>query len=65
MSTVEEIEEAIARLSMEEYLRFVEWFRVCEATRWDEQMDRDCSSGRLDSLFAEAESERENGVVHN
>jgi hypothetical protein len=32
--------------------------------RWDEQMDQDSSSGKLDFLFEEAESESSNGLPH-
>jgi hypothetical protein len=46
---------AIQGLPPEEYQRLVQWFRVREQTRWDEQMDRDSSSGKLDFLFEEAE----------
>ena len=55
MDRVEEIEAAIQGLRPQEYERFVEWFRAREQTRWDEQMDRDSSTGKLDFLFEEAE----------
>jgi hypothetical protein len=57
MDRVEEIEAAINGLPPEEYRRIVQWFLAREQTRWDEQMDRDSSSGKLDFLFAEAEGE--------
>jgi hypothetical protein len=57
MDRVEEIETAIDRLPPEEYRRVVAWVRAHEQSRWDEQIDRDSSDGRLDFLFTEAESE--------
>ena len=57
MDRVEEIEDAITGLAPEEYQRLVHWFRVREQARWDEQLDRDSSAGKLDFLFAEAEEE--------
>jgi hypothetical protein len=57
MERVEEIEAAIQSLPPKEYQRFVEWFRAREQTRWDQQMDRDCSAGKLDFLLEEAERE--------
>jgi hypothetical protein len=57
MERVEEIESAIDRLPLEDYKRVVAWLREHERSRWDEQMDRDSLEGRLDFLFAEAESE--------
>jgi hypothetical protein len=55
MRTVEEIEAAIERLPPEEYGRVLEWFRTREQDHWDEQLDRDSASGKLDFLFAETE----------
>ena len=63
MSRVEEIETAIEGLPPEEYLRIVQWFRVREQTRWDEQMDADSLAGKLDFLFDEAESESARGLL--
>ena len=57
MDRVEQIEAAIQGLPPEEYQRLVQWFRDREQARWDEQMDRDSSAGKLDFLFDEAERE--------
>jgi len=59
MDRVEEIEAAIAGLAPDEYGRFVEWFRAREQARWDEQLDRDSLTGKLDFLFQEVEVEDE------
>lgn len=63
MDRVEEIEAAIDGLPPEEYRRIVQWFRVREQERWDEQMDRDSSAGKLDFLFEEAENESAKGLL--
>ena len=63
MDRVEEIEAAIDGLPPEEYRRIVQWFRAREQERWDEQMDRDSSAGKLDFLFEEAESESAKGLL--
>jgi hypothetical protein len=57
MDRVEEIESAIDQLPPEDYKRVLAWLREHEQSRWDEQMDRDSSEGKLDFLFTEAESE--------
>ena len=57
MDRVEQSETAIASLPPNEYRRLVDWFRVREQARWDEQMDQDSASGKLDALFREAEDE--------
>jgi hypothetical protein len=41
-----------------------EWFRAREQERWDEQIDND-SSGKLDFLFGEADSESEQGLLRD
>jgi len=65
MDRVEEIEVAISGLEPEEYGRLVQWFRAREQARWDEQMDRDSSAGKLDFLFEEAEDESERGLLRD
>jgi hypothetical protein len=57
MDRVEEIEHAIGGLAPDEYERLVQWFREREQARWDAQMDRDSSAGKLDFLFDEADKE--------
>jgi hypothetical protein len=63
MSRIEEIEAAIDGLSPEEYRRIVEWLRMREQKRWDDQMDADASAGKLDFLFEEVESESAKGLL--
>ena len=57
MDRVEEIEAAIDSLPPEEFRRIAKWFRDREKRLWDEKLDRDSVSGKLDLLFQEAESE--------
>lgn len=63
MDRVEEIETAITSLPPDDYRRFVDWFRVREQTRWDQQLDQDSVGGKLDFLFKEAESETDQGMA--
>ena len=57
MDRVEEIEAAINGLPPDEYRRLAQWFQPLEQTRWDGQLDRDSSAGKLDFLFDEATGE--------
>ena len=57
MSSVEEIEQAIERLTPEEFRRISRWFWEKEQRHWDKALDQDSASGRLDFLFEEAEQE--------
>lgn len=63
MDRIEEIEAAIASLPPEDYRRLAHWFLARDQARWDSQMDEDSAAGRLDFLFAEAESESTAGLV--
>jgi hypothetical protein len=57
MDRLEEIEAAIDRLPPDEFRRLADWLRLRDQKNWDQQLDRDSSSGTLDFLFEEAESE--------
>jgi hypothetical protein len=63
MDRVEDIETAINRLPPEDYSRLVAWFRAHEQSRWDEQLDHDSLTGKLDFLFIEADNESALGAV--
>jgi hypothetical protein len=63
MDRVEEIEAAINGLPPEEFRLLAQWFRELDQTRWDAQMDRDSSAGKLDFLFEEAERESAQGLL--
>ncbi len=54
MSGVNEIEEAILRLTPNELDAFRTWFAECDAAAWDRQMEDDVAAGRLDTLANEA-----------
>ncbi len=61
MSTVEEVEAAVQRLSPEERATFRAWFAVFDADEWDRQLEADVAAGRLDWLAAEALADRQAG----
>ena len=63
MDRVEEIEAAISQLAPDEYGRLLESLRAREQKRWDEQIDRDSASGKLDFLFKEIEDESAQGLL--
>lgn len=50
MGSIQEIEEAVLKLSPEELAAFRAWFAEFEAATWDEQIERDVAAGRLDRL---------------
>lgn len=58
MSTTEEIEAAIRSLPDEEFWSFTDRVIAMRERAWDRRIKEDATSGKLDFLFAEADSER-------
>jgi hypothetical protein len=54
MTTVEEIEKAVAELSSDQLAQFRVWFEEFEAARFDERIERDAKAGRLGRLAEQA-----------
>jgi hypothetical protein len=54
MSTVEEIEQAVSNLPPDDLARFRAWFEAFEAAHFDEKIERDAKSGKLDRLAEQA-----------
>ena len=63
MSTVVEIESAIANLPKKEFWELASWFDDARNRAWDQQMQADAESGKLDFLFEEAQAERVAGTL--
>ena len=55
--TVEDIEKAIAKLPPRELDRLRAWFAEFDAARFDEKIERDATSGKLDRLADEAKAD--------
>ncbi|SPE38746.1 hypothetical protein SBA6_940005 [Candidatus Sulfopaludibacter sp. SbA6] len=65
MSRVEEIERAIQELDRDEFARVAQRVHALEQERWDAELDRDASAGKLDFLIAEAQEDRKQGRLKN
>lgn len=61
MSTVEQIEAAILKLSPQELSHLTNWVLDLDEQRWDEQIEQDIVAGKLDFLAQEALAEFEAG----
>ena len=48
--TLHELEQTIAKLPPAELSEFREWFSRFDGDRWDEQIEKDAMSGKLESL---------------
>ena len=51
MSTLGEIEEAIAKLPPAEFRTLLQRLRKRDTEEWDRQIEEDARSGRLDALY--------------
>ncbi len=58
MSTVEEIEHAAEQLAPSDFACLAAWVSARYHDAWTRQMERDSTTGKLDFLFEEAETER-------
>jgi hypothetical protein len=58
MTTVQEIKSAIGSLSQQEYKQLLSWIHAQDWAEWDEQLDADIASGKLDFLADEALAEK-------
>lgn len=65
MDRVEQIEAAITELPPEDFRRIAKWFRERDQSVWDQQMDGDSASGKLDFLFEEAETDSQQDVLRD
>jgi hypothetical protein len=54
MTTLEDIEKAVAELPADQLARFRAWFEEFEAARFDERIERDTKAARLDQLADQA-----------
>ena len=61
MSTIEQIEDAVRRLSSEELAEFRTWFAEFDGVLWDRQIEEDVAAGRLDAVAEEALSDLREG----
>ncbi|MEO8660025.1 MAG: hypothetical protein ABI693_16260 [Bryobacteraceae bacterium] len=61
MSRVKEVERAIEELSPDEFAQIAQRVYAIEQERWDAELDRDASAGKLDFLIAEAQEDGKQG----
>jgi len=57
MSTLADIEEAVAKLPAEQFSELLRRMQARDAEIWDREMEEDAKSGRLDTLHARLEEE--------
>ena len=63
MGNVKSIEKAVESLPPSELAEFRRWFAEFDANAWDEQIEQDATTGKLDALAAEALADYRAGSV--
>ncbi|MBW4538391.1 MAG: hypothetical protein KME43_04505 [Myxacorys chilensis ATA2-1-KO14] len=61
MTTRLEVESAIKQLPEEEVRNLAKWLQEYLDEMWDQQIEADLASGKLDGLIAQAEADIANG----
>ena len=61
MSDVKTIEKAVEALLPAELAEFRQWFAEFDAAAWDDQIEQDATSGKLDRLASEAVADFKSG----
>ena len=56
-TTVEEIENIITQLPQEKLKQFRAWYEKFDSDKWDEQIESDINTGKLDTFAASAIAE--------
>jgi hypothetical protein len=52
--TIEDLENAVAKLPPAQFAKFRDWFEAFDAARFDQKIERDAKGGKLDSLAEQA-----------
>ena len=60
--SVEELQSAVTQLPPEELNRFSQWFEEFLADQWDQRIETDILTGRLDETGRRAEKAFESGL---
>ncbi len=63
MSSITEIQQAILSLPEAYYPQLRHWFNELDWEKWDQQIEEDSESGKLDFLIAEAVEGRKKGTL--
>ena len=61
--SIKDIEVAITKLSAKELADLAAWFADYQARVWDEQIEKDLETGKLDRFLTEVESEYKAGKM--
>ena len=52
--TIEDLENAVSKLPPDQFAKFRDWFDAFDAARFDQKIERDAKTGKLDRLAEQA-----------
>jgi len=52
--SIEDLKNAVAKLSPDQFAKFRDWFEAFDAARFDQKIERDAKGGKLDGLAEQA-----------
>ncbi len=61
--TIEDLEQAVAKLPPDQFAEFRAWFEEFDAARFDQKIERDAKAGKLDRLADQAIGDFRKGRV--
>ncbi len=61
MTKLQMLEEEIKKLSPEEIAQLRDWLLERDAEQWDQEIERDAASGRLDRVFEKSVADHRAG----
>lgn len=62
--TVEEVEKAVAQLPQDQLRQFRAWYEKFDSDAWDEQIEKDIETGKLDALAEAAIADHKAGKTN-
>ena len=65
MAKIDELKNTIETLSPDDYGKLRQWFSERDWERWDEQLENDSKSGKLNFLIKEMEGEYKKGNLRS
>lgn len=63
MSSVVEIEQAIAKLSHREFVELERWFEAERNRKWDREIEKDAQNGRLHEAYEKLKAENQDQPI--
>jgi len=65
MTELEKLEQRVRNLSRSDFEKFRDWFMEFDWESWNDKIERDLESGKLDEMISEAKAEFKAGKAHD